>query len=107
MSAFDDALDVLFTDPHRSVAGTFTPAVGAAMAVRCLVQRVDLAQPIGLSGARHPGWKVRLRRVDVVTKPRQGDTVTIASPATWARTYTVQDVAEDEMALQWILDCRG
>lgn len=90
MNAFAAARDTLFTDPNLSRAATYTPAAGAAVAVRVIYRRPtgeeDLGS-IGHRGVRHLA-DVRASELSAAAK---GDAITIAD----AGDFVVADATLD------------
>lgn len=98
-TAFDSAIDVLFTDPNLSGAATYTPLVGAARSVRVIPSREDgVINPFGAQIVLPTGsFDVR---VSEVASPQKGDTITYGG-----ETYRVQGEPRriDSQRLVWRL----
>lgn len=98
-TVFTQAMDVLFADASRAVAGTFTPAVGTAVALRVILGQHDPELVLlGGQAARAPGWFARLRTAELPTRPRDGDRLTID-----ARDYLVRSVETDVLGTSWVV----
>lgn len=70
MNAFAAARDTLFTDPNLSRAATFTPAAGAAVAVRVIYRRPTETENFGAPGFRGPSHMADLRVSEVAVVAR-------------------------------------
>ena len=98
-SIFTTALRPLFTDPSRAVAGTYTPAGGAAVAVPMFFTTRDPAIDIGIGTARAAGRVVALRVADVPTRPKKNDQVVGNG-----QSYAIRDVDTDALNGRWLCD---
>ena len=98
MSVWDDAVNVLFTDPAFSVAGTFARPPAAPSTVRVILRRHDPEINAAVTHVRSRGFEAYLRTADVA-EPRDGDTLTVG-----ATTYTVRDAELDAHGLKWRCD---
>lgn len=102
MTAFAGAVDVLFTDPHLSVAATFTPAGGAAVLIRAIWSKADEVAHLMQTGAVAPTLIADIRVADVAA-PVEGDALAIEGT-----TYTVDGVPrKDRDGLIWTLGLRA
>lgn len=99
MSAVADMVVMLFVDPNLSVSATYTPVVGEAVTVRCIVKSPDRVVDVYEASIHVPTALIDVQVADV-EQPIAGDQITIGSS-----TYTVQgEPVRDAEGLIWTLD---
>lgn len=100
MTAFENALNQLFTDSNLSVIATYAPAAGGSSSIR-VVRRAPPSLITGggmYSDAVLPAYLIDVRVSDVA-QPAEGDTITIGSD-----TFEVKSFEYDSEKLAWELN---
>lgn len=100
-TAFAAAAATLFRSPDGVADAVVTIPASSPVATRAILSRRDEAVTLDglVTGARNPGWQIRIPRATFGTRPPAGTTIAIG-----AATYTVNDVAEDPQQQFWICD---
>lgn len=104
MSAFAEAIEVLFADPNLAVDVDYrVGGQGAPVAVRAVVRQPDMIGTYGETRILSNTTLFDLRVVDLASEPQRGDTIT------WAeRTYHVQgEATNDALMLIWTVEARA
>lgn len=102
MTAFADALGVLFSDPNISLAATWkVGGVGAGVSVRIVLKQPDQTINFGVSHVVVPTSVVDVRKSDVA-QPKRGDTVVVI--ATGATYEITAPPMLDTLHLVWTCD---
>lgn len=99
MTAVADMVAMLFVDPNLSVSATYTPVVGDAVTVRCIVKSPDRIVDVYEASIHVPTALIDIQTADI-EQPVAGDTLEINGT-----TYTVQgEPVRDAEGLIWTLD---
>ena len=100
MTAFADALGVMFSDPNISLAATWkTGGVGAGTPVRVVLKQPDQTLTFGVSHVVAPTAVIDVRKSEI-SAPKKGDTV-IVNGATYE---IVSPPTQDSLRLVWTCD---
>ena len=99
MTIFDTAIDTLFSDVNLAVSATYSPAVGAPVAVQAI--KTSTEDRTGLFDGGHVVRKQKLNiRVSEVATVASGDQVTIG-----AVTYSITNPQiKDDNQLIWSME---
>jgi hypothetical protein len=100
LTPFDQAADVLFTDPSRSVAGTFAADGGSPVAVRVVVAHADPKLKLYETGARSGGLRAWIPRATITARPDTGDVLTV-SEGGLVGSYVIRDVESEVVGGWW------
>lgn len=101
MTAFADAIKILFADPNIGVEAIYTSDGGAPVVVRAVVRRPDEVTNFGEARLWSETTRVDLR-VPEVPAPRPGDRIEIDSDA-----FLIQgEPVRDPERLVWTVDLR-
>lgn len=68
--------------------------------------RTDPKIPLGIAGARNPGWTVLVKRSEIPDAPRSGDEIEITE-GRWLGSYIVMTPAELPFSPYWRFQVRA
>ncbi len=90
MTVFDTAAASLFADPHLAQDGTYTPAGGAAVTLRVILNQPDRDIDVGISGLHVPTLQASVPASALPSGAAAGDTLTVGGT-----NYRVRQITRD------------